>query len=229
MTAVVSPGRATRSTPLQHRLLGARVAELDAAQLQVAVPAQRRVTGLGRRHDAGVGVQHLLDALGADLGARHHHEHEGGHHHRHQDLHQVAEERGQRADLHAAAVDRGARRTRPRRRWRRSRPVMTIGNISAISRPAPQRHVGQLGVGACRTAPARSSSRTKARMTRMPVICSRSTRLTVSMRSCMARNSGRIRRTIRPTTMPEHRHDDQQQRRTAARPGRAPGRCRRRT
>ena len=36
----------------------------------------------------------------------------------------------------------------------------------------------------------------------MPVICSRSTRLTVSTRFCMVRNSGRIFRTIRLTAMP---------------------------
>lgn len=39
-------------------------------------------------------------------------------------------------------------------------------------------------------------------MTRLPVICSRSTRFTVSTRSCMVRNSGRIRLTIRLTAMP---------------------------
>ena len=39
-------------------------------------------------------------------------------------------------------------------------------------------------------------SRTNARTTRMPVICSRSTRLTVSMRVCISRNSGRILRMI---------------------------------
>ena len=33
----------------------------------------------------------------------------------------------------------------------------------------------------------------------MPVICSRITRLTRSMRSCMERNSGRIRTMISPT------------------------------
>lgn len=36
----------------------------------------------------------------------------------------------------------------------------------------------------------------------MPVICSRSTRFTVSTRSCIVRNSGRIRFTIRLTAMP---------------------------
>lgn len=39
-------------------------------------------------------------------------------------------------------------------------------------------------------------------MTRLPVICSRSTRFTVSSRSCIVRNSGRIRFTIRLTAIP---------------------------
>ncbi len=46
------------------------------------------------------------------------------------------------------------------------------------------------------------SSRTNARITRLPVICSRSTRFTVSRRSCMVRNSGRSLRTIKVTQMP---------------------------
>ena len=49
-----------------------------------------------------------------------------------------------------------------------------------------------------RSAGSRSGSRTNARTTRMPVICSRSTRLTQSMRSCISRNCGIIRRMIRP-------------------------------
>ena len=47
MTAVVSPGRATRSIALQHRLLGARVAELRAPHLQMPVPAQLRTGAAG--------------------------------------------------------------------------------------------------------------------------------------------------------------------------------------
>ncbi len=39
-------------------------------------------------------------------------------------------------------------------------------------------------------------------MTRLPVICSRSTWFIVSSRSCIARNSGRSRRTISVTQMP---------------------------
>ncbi len=67
--------------------------------------AQHLGDGVGGRDDAGLGAEHLLDAFGADLGARHHHEHEGGHHDAHQDLQQVGEERGECADLHVAAVD----------------------------------------------------------------------------------------------------------------------------
>ncbi len=44
-------------------------------------------------------------------------------------------------------------------------------------------------------------------MTRLPVICSRSTRFTVSSRSCIVRNSGRSRRTISAHGDAEHRHD----------------------
>ncbi len=44
-------------------------------------------------------------------------------------------------------------------------------------------------------------SRTNARMTRTPVICSRSTRLISSSRSCICRNSGRIRKMISASMM----------------------------
>ncbi len=40
MIAVVWPGRATKEMSLQHRRLGARVAELDVAQLEVPLPRQ---------------------------------------------------------------------------------------------------------------------------------------------------------------------------------------------
>ena len=77
---------------------------------------------------------------------------------------------------------------------------MTSGNISAISLPT----ASETSVRSVLAPPKRScscSSRTNARMTRMPVICSRITRLTSSMLSCMARNSGRIREMMMPTPM----------------------------
>ena len=74
---------------------------------------------------------------------------------------------------------------------------ITVGNITACSLPtrsavevsspfAPSNRVASAG------------SRTNARPTRMPVICSRSTRLTVSIFGCIERNSGIIRAMIRP-------------------------------
>lgn len=79
--------------------------------------------------------------------------------------------------------------------------VITTGNISAISRPVAN-CISVRSVLAFLNRPFSYSSRTKARMTRLPVICSRSTRFTVSSRSCMVRNSGRIRFTIRLTETP---------------------------
>ncbi len=68
----------------------------------------------------------------------------------------------------------------------------SVGNISAISRPA----ISEVWVSASLTSPNRSTSsgsRTKARTTRTPVICSRSTPLASSMRPCMCRKMGTIR------------------------------------
>lgn len=79
--------------------------------------------------------------------------------------------------------------------------VMTIGNISASRLPVPSAKSVR-SVLAFRKRCCSYSSRTKARITRLPVICSRSTRFTVSSRSCIARNNGRSRRTISVTQMP---------------------------
>ncbi len=76
---------------------------------------------------------------------------------------------------------------------------MTLGIISAIRRPA----VSEVAVSSPFVASKRSvssGSRTKARTTRTPVICSRSTRFTPSMRSCITRNVGTMREMIEPTT-----------------------------
>ncbi len=79
--------------------------------------------------------------------------------------------------------------------------VMTIGNIRASIRPV----ASCMSVSSALAFPNRPcsySSRTKARITRLPVICSRSTRFTVSSRTCIDRNSGRSRRTMSATEMP---------------------------
>ena len=80
------------------------------------------------------------------------------------------------------------------------RITITVGNINAISRPARS----EVSVSAALPSSKRSvssGSRTKARTTRTPVICSRSTRFTASMRSCIHRNCGTIRRITDPTQM----------------------------
>ncbi len=72
---------------------------------------------------------------------------------------------------------------------------MTIGNINAISRPTPsETSISDVLASSNRFCSRRS--RTNARITRMPAICSRITRLTRSMRTCMDRKSGRIRDTM---------------------------------
>ena len=68
---------------------------------------------------------------------------------------------------------------------------ITMGNISAISRPA-RIAVSVSSALASANRLVSNGSRTKARTTRMPEICSRSTRLTTSMRSCIRRNCGTI-------------------------------------
>ena len=78
------------------------------------------------------------------------------------------------------------------------RMIMTIGKISAWSRPT----LSAVPVNVALASPNRSvskSSRTKARTTRMPVICSRMIRFTLSIEVCMIRNCGIILRITRPT------------------------------
>ncbi len=75
---------------------------------------------------------------------------------------------------------------------------ITVGNISVWSRPTRSAvSVSSRFETSKRRASARS--RTNARTTRIPLICSRSTRLTVSIRGCIARNCGTIREMISPT------------------------------
>ena len=80
------------------------------------------------------------------------------------------------------------------------RTSMTVGNMSAMSRPA--RSATSVTSALARAKRAVSmSSRTNARTTRMPVSCSRSTRFTVSILACILRNSGTIRVTMSPTAI----------------------------
>ena len=75
---------------------------------------------------------------------------------------------------------------------------ITVGNITACKRPARS----AAPVTSVLTSANRSTStgsRTNARTTRIPVICSRSTRFTVSMRVCITRNCGTIFETTMPT------------------------------
>ena len=77
---------------------------------------------------------------------------------------------------------------------------MTIGKISACSRPTLRAVLVRVALAT----PNRSvskSSRTKARTTRMPVICSRMIRFTLSIEVCMSRNCGIIFRMTRPTAI----------------------------
>ena len=77
---------------------------------------------------------------------------------------------------------------------------MTIGNRSAIRRPA-RSDVPVSSSLTTRNRPTSWCSRTNARTTRIPVICSRSTRLTLSRRSCMSRNCGTMKPMIIPSAM----------------------------
>ena len=78
---------------------------------------------------------------------------------------------------------------------------LTVGNIDDISRPARSETEVRSSLAELKRCTS-SGSRTNARTTRMPVICSRSTRLTWSMRSCISRKAGTICDTRRPRTIP---------------------------
>ena len=84
---------------------------------------------------------------------------------------------------------------------------MTIGKTSAMSRPTASAVPVYWVLASAKRA--RSwSSRTNARTTRMPVICSRRTRLTQSTDSCMSRKLGIIRRMTSDDAEREERHGD---------------------
>lgn len=74
---------------------------------------------------------------------------------------------------------------------------ITVGNINPINRPPRRATLVSTWLLSSKRAVS-YGSRTKARTTRMPVICSRSTRFMSSMRSCIDRNVG----TIRAITLP---------------------------
>ena len=79
--------------------------------------------------------------------------------------------------------------------------IITVGNIAACQRPARIATSVSATLASAKRAVS-CSSRTNARTTRTPVICSRSSRLTSSMRSCISRKLGTIWRTIRPMEAP---------------------------
>ncbi len=74
---------------------------------------------------------------------------------------------------------------------------MTIGKISAISRPTRVATSVSSALAVSKRAVS-SGSLTNARTTRIPVICSRRTRFTSSMRVCIARKPGTIRTITAP-------------------------------
>ena len=74
---------------------------------------------------------------------------------------------------------------------------LTVGNIADISRP-PRSDTSVRSALADSNRTFSCGSRTNARTTRMPVICSRITRFTWSIRSCILRNAG----TMNDTRMP---------------------------
>ncbi len=199
--AVVSPGRATRSTSLEHGVLGTGVRERRALRRR-RDPATRSTLGTsGSQVDRRLGVEHLGDALGRHLRPRPQHEHEGRHHDGHQGLDQVLLE-GRQLPICERRRRRSAVRPEPQRRGRPRAFMMPHEHAGRSSPSAGRRPIGDLAVRWLRLGEARGlvrSSRTKARITRMPVICSRMIWLMVSIRTCMSRNSGRIRRMISPS------------------------------
>ena len=78
---------------------------------------------------------------------------------------------------------------------------MTVGNIIAIQRPAVIATSVSSRLATSKRC-ASCSSRTNARTTRTPVICSRSSLFTSSMRVCISRKLGTIRVTMNPIDRP---------------------------
>ena len=158
MTADVLPGRAGEGDVAQHRCVGTGVAERGPVELQPPVAAARGTGPPGERPRPG--LEDLPDPVGADRGPREHHRHEGGHHDRHEDLHQVGEERGERADLHLAGVDAPAP-NQSTATLDTFRPASPSGRSAPAAGPA-RSAVREVGVGA-REALVSTGSRTNAR------------------------------------------------------------------
>ena len=90
---------------LQHRAIRAGIAECGVRRRLISPSTESRPHRLGGAGDRGLGRQHLGDPLRARRRPREHNQHERRQQHRHQDLHEVGQERDQRADLHLAGVD----------------------------------------------------------------------------------------------------------------------------
>ena len=223
--AVVSPGSRLERDVAQDRLLGARVAELDVAELEPhavsggAVGSRDRVLRVADGRLRCRGPRWMRPAETAARG--HEDEHEHGHQHREQDLHQVLQERGQVADRHLAAVD--AHRAEPHDRDRRQ--VEDRGHHRDRDREQavdPERRVEQVAVRRRRSARSSCSVRTNARMTRTPASVSRMTWLIRSSLTCIARNSGIARHMTSAMNDDHDRQDDDEQAGQRARPGGGP-------
>ncbi len=77
--------------------------------------------------------------------------------------------------------------------------TVTVGNIAAWSRPRRSDVSVRSWLASAKRATS-WGSRTNARTTLMPVICSRRTRLTASIRSCITWKPGTIWKTIEPSS-----------------------------
>ncbi len=136
MIAVGLARRGGKEMSVSTGCVGARVAGSRTSRNSSCAAPGDSGTGRAGGTTEDVGVEHLLMRSAQTAARGIMISHERGHHHRHQDLHQVAEERRQRADLHLARCRSGWRRTSSTATLETLRMSMTIGNISAISRPA---------------------------------------------------------------------------------------------
>ena len=133
--AVVWPGRASNEMPCRTGLLGARIPEIDVAELDdagsCAVDQPQR---LRRIVDRGRGVEHLADPAGGHRRAGHQDEHEHRGEHREQDLEQVLQEGGQRRRSGSSPAGRAWRRPTSPRPLERFRIAVIVGIVMANRR-----------------------------------------------------------------------------------------------